>query len=501
MWTKMSHAFQALYEYLADTDSTTDLRNSHTLSGGICITQNIKAFNDRNGFKPLPHALPLLPELPTKRRTVTTQKGLRSFKLGIVNAATTDREMDRDAWLQATNSSSDDTLTCELVHVYQRFEEQELGEELSVTEASKVRWLLIYSTLQMLISITCAPKEVRDTESTPYALCVLITGGPNWLDDQTEIQSPSTPFALHFQEMSPTPQTSEVAEERSSIRPDCEAESANEYFASSTISGTASEVSLSMTPSPLRITTKISETASIRSGVHSGVHVLHRSVVGSPSRHNSLIQPSSIASSLRKSTSFCEILISGYGNGADARVASARHVSLDSPHRLKTLDPLDDFDFCLAEVNEEPTLEVFRLDAPRTIVAAANYSTKLHGRRPESSASAIASDSSSARSSSCLEYDSPITELDSSPRNSDKACLVRNSSLSSHSPSLRHRPSHLRKLAWPAPRADSLTIVAGVYVPTGLPTAGAFPSSLRAGTECGDTFPVEMSDQAAMRQD
>ena len=472
LWTKMYHAFQTLYEYLVDTNSSTDLANNHISTGGVYVSQNVKAFDDRNGYTPLPHPLPLLPESPTNGRTVTTQKGLRSFRLGSSDSAATARFTEREALSQASNSGGDDMAKCELVQEYQRFEKQKLEERLSLAEARKVRWLLIYSTLQMLISITRAPKEVRDTDSTPYPLCVLLAGGPNWLDSESDGKTPTTPSVPYFRETTFAPQMLEQDEERLSIHPDCEAESADEYFASSTISRSASELSLSMTPPPLRITTQLSKTASIRSSVHSGVHALHRSMVGSLSKRSGSIRRSSLISPLSKSNSFSEILVTGYGNGADGDDASPQYLTYGSVQEPKTLNPLAAFDFGLEEVNEEPVLEESHLDDSSNVALTSDHASNLHRSPSDSSASAMTSDNGSARSSEYLEYDSPTTEPyswnDISPRNSDTTCLTRESSLVSHTPSLQHRFSYQRKHIRPVVRANSLTIVAGVYTPTGL---------------------------------
>ncbi|TKA43135.1 hypothetical protein B0A54_06083 [Friedmanniomyces endolithicus] len=168
LWTKMYHAFQTLYEYLVDADSSFDRLNDRGATGGICVVQNVQAFDQRHGYTPLPHPLPLLPQAPIRRRTIDTQKGLRSLVLGRADSAAAQHLTSKQGLAKATNVGVQETTACELVEAYQKFERQYLEEKLTVPEARKVRWLLIYGALQMLISITRAPKEVRDTETPSY---------------------------------------------------------------------------------------------------------------------------------------------------------------------------------------------------------------------------------------------------------------------------------------------------------------------------------------------
>ncbi|TKA67966.1 hypothetical protein B0A55_09662 [Friedmanniomyces simplex] len=509
LWTKMYHAFQTLYEYLVDNDSSFDRLNDRGVTGGICVVQNVQAFDQRHGYTPLPHPLPLLPEVPSKRRATDTQKGLRSLMLGRVDSAVAQQLSSKQALAKAANAGVQEATACELVDEYQQFERQKVEEKLTVAEARKVRWLLIYGLLQMLISITRAPKEVRDTETPTYPLCVLTTGSPTWLDEV----SPEKPKMLPLRRLDAAaavwPQVDDEAEAegRVSIHPDCEADNAEDYFSGNTMSRRASELSFDMTPPPLRITTQISKTASIRSSVHSGVHALHRSFKGNMSRRNSLRRTATATArpiSKKESGFFCEILIEGYGNGSDTEgVPPSRQeslLSLPQTHEEESAS-LAAFDFGLAEVSEEPALEDCQVEGLLEDPALPEDLLWLGGgleRSPSDSSLSMAStaDFPLNRSSAYMAgaYDSPATDF-SSPWESDES--KRNSEIAAEDPSdddedeldaetvarcpatavttpsaLSKRHSYQQKSLnfgtnHASLRTRSFTITAGCYTPTG----------------------------------
>lgn len=480
LWTKMYHAFQTLYEYLVDNESETGPMNGRGATGGVCVVQNVQAFDQRHGYAPLPHPLPLLPQVPEQRRTVEQQKGLRNFKLGRVDTVTEAQVSTKQALAKAANHGVQKAMGCELVEEYKRFERQKLEEKLSAAEARKVRWLLIYSALQMLISITRAPKEVRDTDSPTYPLCVLTTGCPSWVDDNAS--EPRTPrAAVTTTQVSLAPPPTNETEDRISIHPDCEADNAEDYFSGHGLSRQASALSLQMTtPPPLRITTQISRTASIRSSVHSGVHALHRSFVGSLARRTSTRKASDPIRPLSKTSSFCEIVVEGYGNGIDGE--ERRRASLASLESQKAeSSSLAAFDFGLNDVSEEPMLEDYHVDHLLDASPIANDDAEIGRRLSNSSLSAVASDiSGSSRSSACLNItDSPATELsgwdsDESKRNSEiKAANSAIDLLADKTtrPSASKRHSYKQKelnFGLYGVRSQCYSVSAGCYTPTGL---------------------------------
>ncbi|KAH7065349.1 hypothetical protein B0J12DRAFT_535857, partial [Macrophomina phaseolina] len=179
----MYYDFRALYDYLVDPDSSDSLQAQKPADGGICVLQNLQAFDQRHKYTPLPHPLPLLPatQLPTGR--IQAQKNLVAMKLGNRQSKTDKQLMQLAALTAATNSKKTTVANAPLVRLYKIFERDSLEkqkEKVSISDARKVRWILIYATLQMLISVTRAPREVRDTDCAHYPLCCLTAGTPPW---------------------------------------------------------------------------------------------------------------------------------------------------------------------------------------------------------------------------------------------------------------------------------------------------------------------------------
>ena len=128
-------------------------------------------------------------------------------------------------------------------------------EDVSVVDARKVRWILIYGVLQTLVSAIQAPPEVRDTTSARYPLCILTNGLPPWDEDPawlqqqqqrapsvTERSEPDSTDNEHVsRESAPTPTYS--------IEPDCEGQTYFEYWSNS---NSSSESQNNQTIKPLR---------------------------------------------------------------------------------------------------------------------------------------------------------------------------------------------------------------------------------------------------------
>jgi hypothetical protein len=290
-------------------------------------------------------------------------------------------------------------MTNGLVHAYISFERQKLTEKVTVAEARKVRWLLVYGVLQMLISVTQAPKEVRDKETASYPLCISMEDCPPWAEDVRDPATVDQVAARISAELDIVSRT--IADDsKISIQPDCEAETAEDYFSSSCSSHRDSQVSLSMTPQPLRSAT-LSRTSSIRSGVSS----IRRSVVGSITRRNSQQRSASIVSSpsgmaRAKPGSYREIVIEGYGNGADALGSS-----LTYPRELKTIAGL--------QMHQLNTLLENSPEAQHVSPASSHSSSAWSRRSAGSNASSLGE---------CPE--SPATEMSFSETLEPKSLLV-----------------------------------------------------------------------------
>lgn len=251
-----------LYEYLVDPSSSDTFQNNRPADGGICVLQNVKAFDKRHKYTTLSHSLPLLPQLSLE---MTSQKTHGLAKIFGSKQLRLDRRVAACAALSAaTNPSHVAVMECRLVREYLKFEKSwSMSEEerISCADARKVRWLLIYAMLQTLISVTRAPQEVKDTEDVSYPLCCQIAGTPPW-GASPKAQSFDRDFKFDVRDSTPVPQ----------VRPD------NDYF-----------------------TTKLAPTPDIRS--QSAVPLPHRI---------SISHGLSLQSPQPQKAGFCEMLLNGY---------------------------------------------------------------------------------------------------------------------------------------------------------------------------------------------
>ncbi|KAI9807023.1 MAG: hypothetical protein M1825_005740 [Sarcosagium campestre] len=182
--------FRNLYAYLVDNESTASMAdNVKPASGGLCVLQNLAAFDRRHKYASLPHPLPLIPEDsetgPSDRSSRPARSGpLDRFNWKLGKANKSERKMFAlNALTAATNCSSDEVMVCPLVREYMRFEKEctlRAEDKVSAADARKVRWIVVYAMLQTLISVTRAPKEVRHTYDVSYSLCVQTAGTPPW---------------------------------------------------------------------------------------------------------------------------------------------------------------------------------------------------------------------------------------------------------------------------------------------------------------------------------
>ena len=473
-WPAMHRDFHNLYQYLVDTDSSFDLTSTRAINGGVCVVQNVQAFDQRHGYEPLPHPLPLLPQRMVRQRSsLSSQTGLRTFKLGKANSVPEPKITPNQALAIATNCTKDELMLCPLVQEYQQFERQKLDSKLDMAEARKVRWLLIYGVFQMLNSIMRAPKEVRDTK-TRYPLCLLTSGFPAWIendsgvDDEPKDATDSPANALLV------PDALDALEGRSSrisIHPDCEADSADDFFAANAI---ARHDSFNLVPAPLRVTTQLSRQASLRSSMHSSVQALHKSVVGSLSRRNSS-RRGSLQLEPKKMRSYCEIVVEDYGNGMNWEDKGARPQTAfrsDDSLATETVNPFLEFDFDLAAVNDEPTLEDCQLGEPNYVVA---YADEMERSPRDSNYSIISGDWIDSNRSSYVPSDSDDTDISSMDGGSNNWDNESNASstpkepprhrqLASTPKQLCYRPSNPKL----GDSASPISINGGCYTPTGM---------------------------------
>lgn len=181
IYRSMYFEFRKLYEYLVDPLSSNSIQDNRPADGGLCVLQNIKAFDKRHKYTSLPHPLPLVPEIS---RPVNKQKSNGMLRVFGNRQAKFDRRATALAALSAaTNPDNLAVMECPLVREYLYFEKtwtMKESETVTCAEARKVRWILIYAVLQTLICVTRAPREVRDTDGVSYPLCCQVAGTPPW---------------------------------------------------------------------------------------------------------------------------------------------------------------------------------------------------------------------------------------------------------------------------------------------------------------------------------
>lgn len=102
-YNQMYTQFKNLYEYLVDNGPAA---YATLASGGICVLQNVHAFDQRHGYEPQIHMLPLLPGFTEE--VPQTQAGPRvspnSFKIRSDQMKPSDRLITMSLLLKATNS-------------------------------------------------------------------------------------------------------------------------------------------------------------------------------------------------------------------------------------------------------------------------------------------------------------------------------------------------------------------------------------------------------------
>lgn len=179
----MRQDFEALYQLLVDESYTSSQTMPTTAYGGICTIQLVHSFDLEYSYKPLQHPLPLIPELGDSHpRRMSWLPGLA--------AARPDRRTTAYAALtNASNLSNPGVSQNDLVRAYQRFEEDSImlpnksdrQEKVSIVDARKVRWILVYAIYQVLREATNVPPEVElDVGGCNYSLAVLTSNIPPW---------------------------------------------------------------------------------------------------------------------------------------------------------------------------------------------------------------------------------------------------------------------------------------------------------------------------------
>ncbi|MCJ1243104.1 hypothetical protein MMC30_000301 [Trapelia coarctata] len=299
--------FRNLYEYLVDQTFTASMAEIRSTAGGIYGLESINAFDKRYKYATLPNPLP---RLPANAAFPAPQKSKPFAKLfGNKQAKMEHRMAEYTALVRATNCDDIKIMESGLVREYFRFErEWTLREEEKISSpgARKVRWLLVYTILQTLISVTRVPQEVRDTEGVTYPLCCQTAGTPPW---NTSKPSPppttATPSRNGHKRSSAIITPIELPTPISQIHPAYRGPSRN-----SNVGGTPapSTPSAAHRPEPLHM----HPTPNPRSQSTPDL----RSTLQTPTRSAPPIAPLTVRHPQPRKP-FCEILINGYGNGSN----------------------------------------------------------------------------------------------------------------------------------------------------------------------------------------
>lgn len=188
MLRTMRNEFEALYRLLVD-ETYTASQMPWVASGGICVFQLVQMFDKKHDYEALEHPLPLLPQFQQKTSRRMTWMP-RSDRL-----KPDDKLLAHAAIIKASNLRKKGHQN-DLVKAYRNFEEETIlspnkadkQDKVSVHDARKVRWILIYAVYQVLRSVTTIPKEVFDAKEAPYHLCVPADVIP-WSDTAPDVQT------------------------------------------------------------------------------------------------------------------------------------------------------------------------------------------------------------------------------------------------------------------------------------------------------------------------
>ncbi|KAF5007119.1 hypothetical protein FDECE_6550 [Fusarium decemcellulare] len=306
----MREDFEALYDLLVDDQYTSSDTMPLTAHGGICTTQLVQSFDLQHDYKPLEHPLPLLPGLGDhSSRRMSWFPGrvvLRSDRRITAHAALTN----------ASNLMKPGVSQNDLVRAYRRFEEDSImspnkadkQEKVSLVDARKVRWVLIYAVYQVLRNATDTPPEVEgDRDEANYCLSISTDSIPPWNvpREMGHILRRQTQYVTGLDWQDAHVEEEEEFVEKIEIKPDID------YFAlmhkerPQTQSGPKVERRASVPNRPSRsnsLTQALSRSSTIRRSMR-----MFKSPASTP--------PQTVTPPLRPT--YQEIVVDGYGNGTN----------------------------------------------------------------------------------------------------------------------------------------------------------------------------------------
>jgi hypothetical protein len=319
---RMYSDFKSLYEHLADTTSSaSNMDAAPGTTGGVCVLQNVRNFDNRQRLPPLPQPLPRIPSMGNVSVSALERKQRRNSWNPIVRHRE-DKERRNTQRMQALIDSTNRDWTlmnCVLVRRFSEFEIETAVDDLetiSLSDGRKVRWIVVYAILQFLQSITQAPEQVRNTDGLSYALCCEAPALMPWDTDRGRSRngaddlSPIEPDVLHSHTNTAPPSpganmtrtlsmTSLISLSSGSVKRSSSAASTVKERRK-TIGGE------NIGRSPSRKSSK-SRSSSLRRFVSVKNGELDKDIPAVPK----LKQPT-------KRASFCEIYVPGYGNGLNS---------------------------------------------------------------------------------------------------------------------------------------------------------------------------------------
>jgi hypothetical protein len=242
VFRSMCSDFQLLYDYLVDIDSTNSLNQQTLASGGLCVFQNIQAFNKRHGLIPLPHPLPKLPEAPNWRFS-HSQRALSRLKSSPKLEATGSK-----ASLESATNASGSMAQVPIIKAYRKFESDNLPSngKSSILDARKISWIVVYFMLQHLKALLDPPFNVSRADEATYPICsqVISKVAAPWVDrsayrpfTEEDLRSPLSESSVGSGSISQSTASSLM------IAPDCQSDN---YIKHMEISTTSWRQSLAM---------------------------------------------------------------------------------------------------------------------------------------------------------------------------------------------------------------------------------------------------------------
>ncbi|TVY33012.1 hypothetical protein LSUB1_G007807 [Lachnellula subtilissima] len=192
IYNEMCSEFQSLYNFLANTSITSSDPMPLSQPGCLCVSKSVKSFDQRNKYKPLLHPVPLLPETRDTKASKPVINKRFTWNSKADKMKPDGRLVAFAELCKATDRKTLALYDCSLVREYCGFEKDcifspsktDKDDKLSQTDARKVRWILIYTILQTLLSATKVPEQVRDPHEVSYNLCILTAGCPPWKEER-----------------------------------------------------------------------------------------------------------------------------------------------------------------------------------------------------------------------------------------------------------------------------------------------------------------------------